>query len=100
MTKVVSIKNKRKIKRGRDRRLAVIKEELLTCHGIDLDRLLASEPAKVLTVDEYEDFAGRILEVIDEFCDEYPHLTIHDIFYTLENVKEIIKDNCENNEVH
>ncbi len=100
MVKVVSIGNKRKLQRGRDRRLAIIKEELLRCHGIDLERLLAAEPAKVLTVDEYEDFAERILEVIDEFCDEHPHLTIHDIFYTLENVKDIIKDNCGESEVH
>lgn len=98
MTKVVSIKNKRKIKKGRDRRLAAIKEELLRCHGIDLDNLMTSERAKILTVDEYEDFAERILEVVDEFCDEHPHLTIHDIFYTLENVKDIIKDNCESSE--
>ncbi|MDD5450442.1 MAG: hypothetical protein PHT49_00900 [Desulfovibrionales bacterium] len=98
MAKVVSIKNKRVVKKGRGRRLAVIKEELLRFHGIDLDHLLASEPAKALTVDEYEDFAERILEVVDEFCEEHPHLTIHDIFYTLENVKDIIKDNCEENE--
>lgn len=99
MNKVVSIKNKIKIKKGRDRRLADIREELLRCHGIDLDRLLASEPPKILTVDQYEEFAERILEVIDEFCDEHPHLTIHDIFYTIENVKDIIKDHCGGNEV-
>ncbi len=98
MTKVVSIKNKKTVKRGRTKRLSAIKEELLRCHGIDLDRLLAAEPAKVLTVDEYEDFAERMLEVIDEFCTEHPHLTLHDIFYTLENVKDIIKDNCEGTE--
>lgn len=95
MSKVVSIKNKKTVKRGRDRRLNAIKEELLRCHGIDLDRLLACEPAKVLTVDEYEEFAERVLEAIDEFCTDHPHLTLHDIFYTLENVKEIIKDNCD-----
>ncbi|MFH1148717.1 MAG: hypothetical protein V1736_13565 [Pseudomonadota bacterium] len=95
MSKVVSIKNKKTVKRGRDRRFNAIKEELLRCHGIDLDRLLACEPAKVLTVDEYEDFAERVLEAIDEFCTDHPHLTLHDIFYTLENVKEIIKDNCD-----
>lgn len=100
MAKVVSIKNKRTVRRGRDRRLNVIKEELLRCHGIDLERLLACEPAKVLTVDEYEDFAESILEVIDDFCNDHPHITLHDIFYTLENVKDIIKTNCEGSELN
>ncbi len=100
MAKVVNITNKRMVEKGRTRRLSVIKEELMRCHGIDLERLLAIEPAKVLTVEEYEDFAERILEVIDEFCTEHPHLTLHDIFYTLENVKDIIKDNCDETELN
>ncbi len=93
MGKVVNITEGRRIRRGRSRRLDKIKEELLRFHGIDLDELLSSEPASSLTIDQFEDLTERILTAIDDFCEEYPNVTIHDVLYTLENVKEIIKDN-------
>ncbi|WP_456434464.1 hypothetical protein [Thermosulfuriphilus sp.] len=93
MSKVISITDRERVKRGRARRLEQIKEELLRYHGIDLDRLLADEPAQSLTVEQFEDLTERILMTIDEFCEEFPQATVHDVLYTLENVKEIIRDN-------
>ena len=81
---------------GRKRRnLGKIKEELLLHYGIDLDRLMASETASTLTIEEFEALTDRILETIDSFCEEHPSTTVHDILYTIENVKDIIKDTVE-----
>ena len=93
MGKVVPLKSHKRSGRGRARRLEKIKDELLRYHGIDLDSLLASEPASTLTIDEFEDLTERILNAIDAFCEEHPAITVHDVLYTLENVKDIIKDN-------
>ncbi|NDY42672.1 hypothetical protein G3N55_07440 [Dissulfurirhabdus thermomarina] len=92
MDKIVSINDKKRLTRGRVRRLEMIKEELIRDHGIDLDRLLANEPASNLTIDQFEDLTERILAVVDDFCEEHPQATIHDVLYTLENVKDIIRD--------
>ncbi len=93
MGKVVNIKDCKRSGRGRAKRLELIKEELLKFHGIDLDHLLSSEPATTLTVDQFEEFTERILSCVDEFCEEHPQVTIHDVLYTLENVKDIVRDN-------
>ncbi len=93
MGKIVPLKNHKRSGRGRARRLEKIKDELLRYHGIDLDSLLASEPASSLTIDEFEELTERILNAIDDFCEEHPSITVHDVLYTLENVKDIIKDN-------
>ncbi len=78
---------------GRKRRhLEKIKEELLQHHGIDLDSLLAEEKASSLSIEEFESLTDRILQTIDFFCEEHPSATVHDILYTIENVKDIIKD--------
>ncbi len=82
----------------RPRRLEKIKEELLLYHGIDLDKLITSEPATTLTVDEFEILTDKILETVDAFCEEHPATTVHDILYTIENVKEIIKDTVDEGE--
>ncbi len=79
----------------RPRRLEKIKEELLLYHGIDLDKLITAEPATSLTIDEFELLTDKLLETIDAFCEEHPATTVHDILYTIENVKEIIKDTVE-----
>ena len=92
MAKVLSLSGHKRSGRGRVRRLEKIKDELLRFHGIDLDSLLASEPASGLTVDQFEDLTERILGTIDEFCEENPRVTVHDVLYTLENVKEIIRE--------
>ncbi len=84
-------------KRGA-RRLEKIKEELLLYHGIDLDRLITAEPATTLTVDQFEMLTDKLLETIDLFCEENPSTTVHDILYTIENVKEIIKDTVDDTE--
>ncbi len=93
MGEVVNISEGRRSRRGRSRRLENIKEELLRFHGIDLDELLSSEPASSLTIDQFEDLTEKILTTVDDFCEEYPNVTIHDVLYTLENVKDIIRDN-------
>ncbi|OCC14603.1 hypothetical protein DBT_1917 [Dissulfuribacter thermophilus] len=99
MGKVVPLKRHKRSGRGRVRRLEKIKDELLRFHGIDLDSLLASEPASTLTIDEFEDLTERILTTIDAFCEEHPSVTVHDVLYTLENVKDIIKDNSTTGEI-
>jgi len=93
MAKVVSIKDNKRSARGRTRRLEKIKEELIRFHGIDLDHLMSTEPATSLTIDQFEELTERILTAVDDFCDEHPQVTIHDVLYTLENVKDIIRDN-------
>ncbi len=93
MGEVVNISEGRRSRRGRSRRLENIKDELLRFHGIDLDELLSSEPASSLTIDQFEDLTEKILATVDDFCEEYPNVTIHDVLYTLENVKDIIRDN-------
>lgn len=94
MVKVVNIKDRKRSHVGRIRRFESLKEELLRGYGIDLDQLMSSEPATNLTVEQFEDLTERILSVIDDFCEENQQVTIHDILYTLENVKDIIKDNA------
>jgi hypothetical protein len=84
--------------RHRYRKLEKIKEELLRYHGIDLDSLMASEPATSLSVDQFDALTDRILETIDLFCEEHPATTVHDILYTIENVKEIIRETTESDE--
>ena len=93
MTNVVSIKDFKRSRRGRTRRLENIKDELLRFHGIDLDELMANEPATSLNLDQFEVLTENILTAIDEFCETHPEVTVHDLLYTLENVKEIIRDN-------
>ncbi len=93
MGKVVKISDRRRSRRGRARRLEDLKRELLQFHGIDLDQLLSSEPATTLTIEEFEELTERILECIDAFCEHHPQVTIHDVLYTLENVRDIIRDN-------
>jgi len=92
MAKVVSLKRHKRSGMGRARRLERIKDELLKSYGIDLNSLLASEPASTLTIDDFEELTERILTAIDVFCEERPSVTVHDVLYTLENVKDIIKD--------
>ncbi len=94
MEKIISIKDHKRLERGRAKRFEMIKDELLRSHGIDLERLMASEPATSLTIDQFEELTERILNSVDEFCEEYPQVTIHDVLYTLENVKDIIRDNA------
>jgi spore coat polysaccharide biosynthesis protein SpsF (cytidylyltransferase family) len=93
MVKVVNIKDGKRSHVGRTRRFENLKEELLRGYGIDLDQLMSNEPATNLTVEQFEDLTERILSVVDDFCEENQQVTIHDVLYTLENVKDIIKDN-------
>ncbi len=95
MGKLLPFNSQKRILKKRPRRLEKIKEELLLYHGIDLDRLMASEPATTLTVDEFEEFTDKILETIDLFCEEHPSITVHDVLYTIENVKDIIRETVE-----
>ncbi len=92
MADVISIKDKTRIRRGRLRRLEQIKEELLRLYGIDLDQLLAKEPVQGLTLDEFQKLTEDILEVIEQFCAEHPTVTVQDLLYTLESLKEIIRE--------
>ncbi|HID97805.1 MAG TPA: hypothetical protein EYP57_06420 [Thermodesulfobacteriaceae bacterium] len=93
MEKVVNIRERKPTGRGRLRRLEEIKHELFKYHGVDLDELMASEPATSLTIAEFEDLTQGILGAIDNFCEIHPKITVHDVLYTLENVKEIIREN-------
>lgn len=95
MGKLLPFKRNTSPSRYRRRKLEKIKEELLLYHGIDLDRLIASEPATTLTIEHFETLTDNILETIDSFCEEHPSATVHDILYTLENVKDIIKDTVD-----
>ncbi|WP_022852987.1 hypothetical protein [Thermodesulfatator atlanticus] len=95
MAEIISIKDKKRIKRGRSKRLKALKEELLRVHGIDLDRLMASEPAIGLTMEEFHELTEQLLEIIDTFCETHPHVAVEDILYVLENLKEIIRDTAE-----
>jgi hypothetical protein len=95
MTKILRMGGRPKARHKKPRKLEAIKEELLKYHGIDLDRLIAAEPASTLTLEEFETLTDRILESIDHFCEEHPSATVHDVLYTLENVKEIIKDTVD-----
>ncbi len=94
MGKVISIKNKKKIQKGRQRRLEQLKDELLRLHGIDLDRLLANEPVQGLTMEEFQDLTEQLLEVVEVFCEEHPHVTVQDLLYALESLKEIIRESA------
>ena len=94
MAKIVSIKDRKKAQRGRKRRLEQLKEELLRLHGIDLDRLLANEPVQGLTMDEFQDLTEQLLEVIELFCEDHPHVTVQDLLYALESLKEIIRESA------
>ncbi len=93
MAKVVPLKKRKRSGLGRVRRLQKIKDELLKFHGIDLDSLLALEPASSLTLNDFEELTERILTAIDDFCEDHPDITVHDVLYTIENVKDIIKEN-------
>ncbi len=95
MGKLLKFEKNARIARRRRRNLDKIKEELLLHHGIDLDRLIAAETASSLTIEEFEGLTDRILETIDSFCEDHPTATVHDILYTIENVKDIIKDTVE-----
>ncbi len=98
MGKLLPFKKIAGASKRRPRRLEKIKEELLLYHGIDLDKLITAEPATTLTIDEFELLTDKILETIDAFCEEHPSTTIHDILYTIENVKEIIKDTVDDSD--
>jgi len=93
MGKVVSIQDRKRSGRGHAYRLEKIKEELSEYYGIDLDSLLASEPVSNLTVDQFDELTERILVVIDDFCEENSKVTVHDMLYILENVKDIVREN-------
>jgi hypothetical protein len=93
MGKVVSIRDRKRSGRGHAHRLEKIKEELLGYYGIDLDSLLASEPATNLSVDQFDELTERILVAVDDFCEEHSKVTVHDVLYILENVKDIIREN-------
>lgn len=93
MGKVVSIRDKKRSGRGHAHRLQKIKEELLGYYGIDLDSLLASEPAINLSADQFDELTERILVAVDIFCEENSNVTVHDVLYILENVKDIIREN-------
>jgi len=95
MGKIISITRRTKPRRGTPKRLEQIKRELIRSYGIDLDQLLASEPASKLTIDEFEDLTERLLATVDEFCEEHTEATVHDVLYTLENVKDIIRETTE-----
>jgi len=94
MSKVISIKDREKARRGRAKRFEQLKEELLRLHGIDLDRLLANEPIQGLTMEEFQELTERLLETIEQFCNAHPHVTVQDLLYTLESLKEIIRDSA------
>ncbi len=98
MGKLLPFKRVPGASKKKSRRLEKIKEELLLYHGIDLDKLITAEPATSLTIDEFELLTDKLLETIDAFCEDHPTTTVHDILYTIENVKEIIKDTVEEND--
>ena len=93
MAKILPIHGRNRTGLGRARKLEHIKDELVRYHGIDLDELMASGPASGLTIDQFEELSENILHTIDDFCESHPQVTVHDVLYTLENVKDIIKDN-------
>ncbi len=93
MGKIVNIKQARRKTARKSRSLETIKAELLRDHGIDLDELMSVDPATTLTFDQFEELTERILTTIDSFCSEYSNVTVQDVFYTLENVRDVIKDN-------
>jgi hypothetical protein len=80
---------------GRIRRLDRIKKELSDDYGIDLDRLMGEQPLTTLSVNDFDQFVESVLSTIDEFCNSYPDVTIQDILYALENVKEIVRETGE-----
>jgi spore coat polysaccharide biosynthesis protein SpsF (cytidylyltransferase family) len=90
---VVSIRDKKRSGRGHVHRLEKIKEELSEYYGIDLDYLMASEPVSSLTVDQFDELTERILAAVDDFCEENSKVTVHDVLYILENVKDIVREN-------
>ena len=93
MGKVVSIRDRKRSGRRHAHSLEKIKEELSEYYGIDLDSLLASEPVSNLTVDQFDELTERILVVLDDFCEEHSKVTVHDVLYILENVKDIVREN-------
>ena len=93
MGKIVSIQDRKRSGRGHAHRLKKIKEELSEYYGIDLNSLLASEPATNLSVDQFDELTERILVAIDDFCEGHSKITVHDVLYILENVKDIVKEN-------
>jgi spore coat polysaccharide biosynthesis protein SpsF (cytidylyltransferase family) len=90
---VVSIRDKKRSGRGHVHRLEKIKEELSEYYGIDLDYLMASEPVSNLTVDQFDELTECILAAVDDFCEENSKVTVHDVLYILENVKDIVREN-------
>ncbi len=97
MAEIISIRDKNRIKKGRARRLEQIKDELLRVHGIDLDQLLAREPVQGITLDEFQKLTEELLQVIERFCTEHPTITVQDLLYTLESLKEIIRETALEN---
>ena len=94
MGKVVSIWDRRRSGLGHTRRLEKIKKELSEYYGIDLDSLMALEPVSDLTVDQFDELTERILDVVDGFCEENSKITVHDVLYILENVKDAVRENA------
>jgi hypothetical protein len=90
---VVSILDRKRSSRGHVHRLEKIKEELSEYYSIDLDYLMASEPVSNLTVDQFDELTERILVAVDDFCEENSKVTVHDVLYILENVKDIVREN-------
>lgn len=95
MGKVVSMRDRKRSGRGHAYRLKKIKEELSDYYGIDLDSLMASEPASNLSVDQFNELTECILVTIDDFCEEHSKVTVHDVLYILENVKDIVRENSD-----
>ncbi len=93
MGKIVSIQDRKRSGRGHAHRLEKIKEELSEYYGIDLNSLLASEPATNLSVDQFDELTERILVAIDDFCEAHSKVIVHDVLYVLENVKDVVREN-------
>ena len=53
---------------------------------------MAAQPITSLTVEDFDIFVESVLTAIDDFCTDYPTVTIQDILYALENVKEIVRE--------
>lgn len=97
MGKIINLVDVKKTKKWHEKRLAAIKEELLQNYNIDLDKLLhlANEPLINLSMEEFEELTERIMDVIDDFCEKRPNVTVQDLFFVLDSVKEIIRENAE-----
>lgn len=95
MKKVIDISDAMKSQQWQAKRLETIKQELIKYYNIDLDKLLAQEPVINLSIEEFEELTEDVIETIDKFCEIHQNVTIQDIFFVLDNVREIIRENAE-----